>query len=526
MSSLFKSNVVVASGTAMSRITGLARWFVFAAVIGQTALADAYVLANETPNIVYDLLLGGLLSATLVPLFTSFARTEEDPEGDDHATNVVITVAVTLMIALTVVAVLAAPLIFRVYSLDLSPDVDAGLYRHVGTTLARVFLVQILFYGLTGIGNAYLNSRRRFLAASWSPVLPNLIIIVTLLSLPSAGSRTYELQDVLDDSRVRWTLGLGATAGIAAMAAVVVPSMFAAGLRFRPAWEWKHPAVRRLLVLSGWTIGFVIANQVAVVVIRNLAQRQGEGILTAYVQAFTWFVLPHGLLAVSISTTFQPEMARAVKAKNRPEFIRRSSLGTRLIVLLTLPAAAGMFVLREPIIGLMRRGQFDATDLLNTADALAGLALGLVGFSVYMFTLRGFYAHQDTRTPFVLNVGENLLNIVFAFVLVRRWGVFGLGLAYSIAYLVSSLWALSVLAMKVGGFTARSILRGTVVPVGATAAMAAAMWFVTRNVATATGWVGLAQVVVGGSVGLIVYGAILFAARTEETTWILGRLRR
>ena len=199
MSSLLRSNLVVATGTAVSRVSGLARWFVFAYVIGQTALADSYVLANETPNIVYDLLLGGVLSATLVPLFTSFAAIDDGDEADDHATNVVITVAVTLMVALTVVAVIAAPLIFRVYSLDLSDDVDPELFRDVGTTLARVFLIQILFYGLTGIANAYLNSRRRFVAAAWSPVLPNLIIIVTLLTLPGAGSTEYGLQDVLDE---------------------------------------------------------------------------------------------------------------------------------------------------------------------------------------------------------------------------------------------------------------------------------------------------------------------------------------
>jgi putative peptidoglycan lipid II flippase len=150
---------------------------------------------------------------------------------------------------------------------------------------------------------------------------------------------------VIDDSRLRWTLGLGATAGIGAMAAVVVPAMVAAGLRFRPAFDWKHPAVRRLLVLSGWTIGFVIANQIALIVVRNLALGEGEGIASAYFDAFVWFVLPHGLLAVSIATTFQPEMARSVTDRDRTGFIHHNSLGTRLIVLLTLPAAAGMAAL-------------------------------------------------------------------------------------------------------------------------------------------------------------------------------------
>ncbi|MEO6571726.1 MAG: murein biosynthesis integral membrane protein MurJ, partial [Ilumatobacteraceae bacterium] len=413
MSRLLKSNLVVAAGTALSRISGLVRVAVFAYVIGQKALGDAYSLANETPNIVYDLLLGGVLSATLIPLFTSFmagAQAErggrhgpdghdelDDQRGDEHATNVVVTVAVTLMFALTVVAVLLAPLIFRLYSLRVADTVDVDVYRAVGTTLTRIFLVQILFYGLTGIANAYLNSRRRYFAAAWSPILPNLIIVLTLLSLPGAGSVRYRPEDVLTDGRLRWTLGLGATAGIASMALAVVPAALRAGLRFRPAFEWRHPAVRKLLVLSGWTIGFVVANQIALLVVKNLAGGRGEGLNKAYFDAFVFFVLPHGLLAVSIATTFQPEMARAVTRRDREAFVHHASLGTRLIALLTLPAAAGIFVLRAPIIGLLlQRGQFDAVAAANTSRALAGLSLGLVGFSVYLFVLRGFYAHQDT----------------------------------------------------------------------------------------------------------------------------------
>jgi putative peptidoglycan lipid II flippase len=343
-----------------------------------------------------------------------------------------------------------------------------------------------------------------------------LIIVATLLSLPAAGEREYQLTDVVNDGRVRLTLGLGATLGIAAMALTVVPAMFAAGLRFRPVFEWRHPAVRKLLVLSGWTIGFVAANQVALLVVRNLALGEGEGLASAYFSAFTWFVLPHGLLAVSIATTFQPELARAARDRNKREFLRHSSLGVRTIALLTLPAAAGLIVLAEPIIGLMQRGQFDAVDARNTARALAGLAVGLVGFSVYLFTLRGFYAHQDTRTPFVLNVFENLLNIVLAFVFVAQWGVLGLGLAYAVAYLISALWALKVLSYKVPGFPLREIAASGWRMLLAAALMAEAMWFVTYKVDTDHGWSGFAQLVVGGVVGLFVYGAVLFALRSPE----------
>ena len=527
MSSLLRSNLVVAAGTALSRISGLVRVFVFAYVIGQTALGDAYKLGNETPNIVYDLLLGGVLSATLVPLFTSFlprGQGDDATAEDRRATNVVLTIAGTLMVALTVVAVVAAPLIFRLYSISVSNDVDPDLFRSVGTTLTRIFLIQILFYGLVGLGNAFLQSRRRFFVAAWSPILPNVVIIVTLLSLPGAGSTDWTLQDVLDDQRLRWTLGLGATLGIASMALLTLPAMFAAGLRYRPVFEWKHPAVRKLLMLSGWTIGFVAANQVAVIVIRNLATHEGEGILSAYVDAFTWFVLPHGLLAVSIATTFQPELARAVLHRDRPEFVRRLAQGTRLIMLLTLPAAAGLFVLREPIIGLMQRGQFDPVASENTARALAGLAIGLVAFSVYLFTLRGFYAHQDTRTPFVLNVGENLLNIVLAFVFVGRWGVLGLGLSYSIAYLLSSVWALQVMSYKVPSFKMRSVAFDLWRPLLAVVLMAEAMWFVTHNAPSDHGWDALLQLLVGGIAGLVVYVAVLLVLRAPELSGLARRL--
>ncbi len=523
MSSLLRSNLVVATGTALSRVSGMVRVFVFVYVIGQTALADAYLLGNETPNIVYDLLLGGVLSATLVPLFTAYMG-DDERATDERATNVIVTTAAVLMVALTAVAVLAAPLIFRLYSLNVSDDVDPELFRSVGTTLTRIFLVQILFYGLTGIANAYLQSRRRFFAAAWSPILPNLIIIVSLLSLPDAGGTEWTLPDVIANDRLRWTLGLGATIGIASMAMVVVPAMLRAGLRFRPVWEWRHPAVRTLRVMSGWTIAFVAANQLAVMVVRNLAVREGEGIAAAYFAAFTWFVLPHGLLAVSISTTFQPEIARAVIAKDRARFVDHMSTGTRLIALLTLPAAAGLFVLRDPIIGLMQRGRFDATEAADTADALAGLSVGLVAFSIYLFVLRGFYAHHDTRTPFVLNVGENLLNIVLAFVLVGRWGVLGLGLSFAIAYLVSAVWAMSVLASKVPGYSLRAFAVGMWRPVLAAVLMAEAMWLVTRDVERDAGWEAVAQLAVAGAVGVTVYGAILFALRVPELDTLSTRI--
>jgi len=521
MSGLLRSNVVVASGTALSRVTGLLRLVVLGYVLGQTALSDAYLIANETPNIVYELLLGGLLSATLVPLFSTFVETD-----DDEATNVVLTVSVALMMALTAVAVLAAPLIFGLYSVNVADGVDADVYREVGTTLARIFLIQILFYGLVGLANAFLNSRRRFFAAAWAPILPNLIIIAFLLSLPNPGSADWQLAEVLTNDRLRWTLGLGATVGIASMAAVLVPAMFATGFRFRPNFDLKHPAVRKLLSLSFWTIGFVVANQVALLVVRNLAA-PGSSDASAYINAFTFFVLPHGLLAVSIATTFQPEMSRSVARRDRTGFVDQASLGLRMTALFTIPAGVGIFVLRQPIIGaLLQRGEFSAEDADAAQRALAGFALGLGAFSIYMFVLRGFYAHKDTKTPFKINVVENLINIVLAFVLVGRYGVLGLGLAFALAYVISSLWGMQVLGYKVPGFSVRSILVSIAPMILAAVLMAETVWLVTQQVGGNSGTDAVVRLVTGSVVGIAVYLGVLFALGVPELDAVRRRLRR
>jgi putative peptidoglycan lipid II flippase len=520
VSSLLRSNLAVASGTALSRLSGLARIVVFGVVIGQTALADAYRIGNETPNIVYELLIGGVLSATLVPLFTSFLVRD-----DEESTNVVVTVSLVLLVGMTIVAVIGAPLIFGLYTLDPSGTVDPDQFREVGTLLTRIFLVQIFFYGATGLATALLNSRRRFFAAAWSPILPNVIIIASLLSLPGAGSTEWTLGDVLDDERVRWTLGLGATAGIASMALVLIPAVRRAGVRFRPKLDFRHPAVRRLLTLSGWTFGYVVANQVVIVVVRNLAD-PGSGDASAYFDAYTFFVLPHGLLAMSIATTFVPEMARAVARKDRAAFTAQTSLGVRLIALLIVPAAIILFVLRRAIVGaFLQHGEYTPAAADNTSRALAGFAIGLIGFSIYLFALRGFYAHQDTRTPFVINVVECALNIVLAFALAPRYDILGLGLAFAIANVVGALWALQVLSYKVPGFPLRAVL-GNLWPMVVAGVLAGeAMWLVATHVGGNAGGQAFLRLVVGAIVGVAVYVAVLLALRVPEVTAIGNRIR-
>ena len=314
-----------------------------------------------------------------------------------------------------------------------------------------------------------------------------------------------------EDGSLRLLLSLGATAGIALMALSLVPALWRAGvrLRFRPAW--RHPAVRKLITLSGWTLGYVAANQVALIVVKNLA-KPGSGGQDAYAKAFTFFQLPHGLLAVSITTTFVPDLARFVARKDKASFIARSSLGVRLVAFFTFPASFGLLVLARPIIGtFLQHGQFTEQAADTTARALAGFSLGLVGFSVYLFVLRGFYAHQDTRTPFVINVVENVLNIVFALLLVGRYGVLGLGLAFALAYLLSAAWALQVLSFKVPGYALAPVFASLGRMLLAAVLMAELVWVISRAVGGNSGAGAAVRVMVGSVVGIAVYLGVLAA---------------
>jgi len=519
---LLRSNVTVAIGTALSRLTGLIRVMVLGFVVGQTSLADAYNGANNSPNTIYELLLGGVLSASLVPLFT-----KQFERKDDEGTRAVITVSVIAISVLTIAAVLAAPWIFRLYSLHPSDAVVATEYRAVGTALARIFLVQIFFYGLTAIGTSLLNARRRFFAAAWSPVLANIVIITSILLVPSVmDHKTPVLGDVLTNSSLKYTLGLGATLGIAVMAISLAPALRNAGVPWKINTDFKNPAVKQLMRLSGWTLGYAIANQISIIVVQNLALNSGPGQADAYTKAFTFFVLPHGLLAVSIATTFEPEMARNVVRRDKARFIEQASLGVRMVALLTIPAGLGLFVLRRAIIGaVLEHNEFTAIAALNTSRALGGFAIGLVGFSVYLFVLRAFYAHNDARTPFVINLIENAINIALAFPLIHRYGVLGLGLSFGIAYLVTAALALLVLSYKVPGFSLRDVYTSLWRMLLAGVIMAEAVWGAARAVGSNSGGGVILRLAAGTGVGILVYVLILVALETPEIDLLGKRLQ-
>ncbi|CAB4762084.1 unannotated protein [freshwater metagenome] len=502
---------MVAIGTAISRLTGLLRVVVFGIIIGQTALADAFDGANNSPNSIYELLVGGLLAASLVPLFTRFTE-----DNDEEATNAVVSVSLIVLGIATAVAIALAPLIFRLFSLHVSPLVDPQQFRHVGTVMTRIFLVQIFFYGLTAIASALLNARRHFFAAAWCPVLSNVITITMLLIIPFTRDGTPGLQDVLTDHTFFWLFTLSATGGVMAMGLVLIPALKTAKISLKFTPNFSHPAVRTMVKLSSWTFGYVVTNQIALVVIKNLAE-PGSGNQDAYSKAFTFFMLPHGLLAISIATTFVPELVRRVRAGDKDGFGSWLTAGVRWISILTIPASVAIVILAHPIISaILEHGHFDSLASHNTSRALAGFSIGLAGFSIYIFCLRGFYAHEDTRTPFFINVFENALNIALALVLVNRHGVLGLGMSFGIAYMVSSVLVLWLLHKKYAAVNWLSLLSLLWRAVIGSAVMGVTIWWLAYLLHPRSGMSQLAELFLCIGAGLIVYITALYALQVPE----------
>ena len=513
---LVRSSAFVAVGTLLSRVTGLARVGALTYAVGALALADAYNLANTTPNIVYELLLGGVLSATLVPVFV-----DRFDDGDDDAVAAILTVATVALVVLTAVALLAAPAIFAVYGNDEVAD--------AGVPLLRLFLPQMLFYGWTALGTAVLNAKRRFAVPAFAPVLNNIVVCGALITF---GLRVHRdggeasLASVTDDRTGLWLLGAGTTVGIIAMTLPLLPALRRAGVRLRWRFDPGHPAVRTVIGRAGWTLGYVAANQVGLTVMLAIAGTT-QGLPSWYTYAFIFFQLPHGLIAVSVMTTFVPELASAWNERDHRRYRDRFGEGLRLVWTGVVPATVILSMGAVALVGILRRGAFDADAAEGTADVLRAMALGLPGFSAYLFALRGFYAMGDTRTPFLVNVLENTLQVALTLALVPDAESPGLalGAAYAIAYSVAGAVALMLLHRRAGGVVARPLF-DAVARLAACGAVTAAAIAVVRSAAVDTDTPALAEAAVVAATGLVAFFAAATVLRVQEMRRLIDAVAR
>nr|WP_202462631.1 murein biosynthesis integral membrane protein MurJ [Streptomyces sp. SID8374] len=434
-----RSGAVMAAGSVVSRATGFVRSAVVVAALGTGLTADGYTVANTVPNILYILLIGGALNAVFVPELVRAAK--EHADGGAAYTDRLLTLCTVGLLALTALAVAAAPLIVGVYT-----DYD-GRQAELTVALARYCLPQILFYGLFTLLGQVLNARGRFGAMMWTPVLNN-VVIIGVFGLYIGVAATSD--GTLTDPHAH-LLGWGTTAGIAVQTLALIPSLRSAKFRWRPRFDWRGSGLTRPMRSAGWLVLLVLTNQLAYWVVTRLSTTAGQladeqGVAggagyTAYSYAYQLWVVPQGIITVSLVTALMPRMSRAAADGDLAGVRRDVAYALRTSAAVVVPAATAMLVLAPWVMGsVFGYGRTTDADITVMAGIMMAFAPGLIAFSGQYVLSRGFYAMSDTRTPFLLNLVVAAVNAGLSaaayWLLPARWAVTGMAGASTVAFVV------------------------------------------------------------------------------------------
>lgn len=503
----------MAIGTLASRATGFLRTLIIAAAIGKT-VGDAYNAANTLPNSIYDLLIGGVLSAVIVPLLVAAARRDADG-GEGYAQRLLSVVIIVLGLA-TLAVVVLAPWIVRLYVGDSQPRV-----ARLAVTFARYFLPQIFFYALGAVLGAILNVRGRFAPPMWAPVLNNLVVIATGILFIGVTQAGRVDAGVLTRSQEGF-LAMGTTLGIIVQTVALFPALRACRFHVRLRADVRGVGLSHAGRLAGWVFVYVLANQFAYLIITRLAESSHyTGTYTVYTYAFALVLLPYSVVAVSVITALLPHMSGSAVEGRLAEVGADLASGIKLSAVVLVPSSLAGIAL-GPLAGvvLFAHRTLSASTGRLIGTTLAAFSVSLVPFSAFQLQLRAFYALQDTRTPALANIVLALINVVadlaFFVVLPPRERAVGLALGYSVSYIVGFAWFTRLLRLRLGPLPGAHVTR-TIARLSLAAGVAACLAYVSGGRVTEV----VGDGVMGSLLGLLVGGGLGMAAYI----WFALRLR-
>jgi putative peptidoglycan lipid II flippase len=533
---LLASSKTMAIASLASRVTGFLRSTMLVAALGIAAVGSAYNAGNNLPNMVYELLLGGVLSSVLIPLLVH-AQVEDDDEGMAYTQRLLSIAAVALGI-ITVAAVAAAPLIAGFF-------VAPGAQRHLTTEFATLLLPEIFFYGLGALFTAVLNVRHVYGPGAWAPVLNNVIMIVTIVIFwVMPGPATLNLATITTAQVL--VLGIGTTLGIAAQALVLIPFLRRAGFR----WHWRFRArpneigrMREVGTLAGWVLCYVVASQIGVSVIQKVGLAIGG--FSVFTQVDLLFQMPYGILVVSLLTAIMPRLSRAAVSGDNDAVIADLSLGARMSAIALVPITVGLMALGVPLaITLFAYGQTSLDGARLIGSSLAWSAFGLLAFAVVMLQLRVFYAMRDGRTPTLINIFMVGTKIVLVLVTSSIYAappgtnvnvdppvraVQWLNISTSASYVIGAIVGHILLTRSLGrlGFRAVGVTTLRIAVPSAVAGLVAYGVVRLCNSVMGVGHAAALTGLVGGAVaGLAVLVLLLWRIRIKEIDTIVATARR
>lgn len=535
---LLNATAIMATGTLISRVLGFVKAGLLVIALGATtAQADTYSVATQVPNTLYMLVAGGALNTVLVPQIVRHAK--NDADGGEAFINRIMTAFLVLLVAVTALVTVLTPLVMTLWTESAwrAPE-NAGHWQQM-VFMAFLTMPQLFFYGAFFLIGQVLNARDNFGPMMWAPILNNVVAITVLGAFLAVwGTNTHPAEPLSNEQVL--LLGLGSTLGIIVQTFALVPAMRRIGFRYRPRWDLKGQGLGETFHLAKWMLGYVLLTTIVQIVNTKLGSGAtmstdgtpggGAGV-TAYNTAYLIWLLPHSLLTVSLATAMLPSASRLAAAHDLAGVAAETNRTLRLALTFLVPAAVGFLVLGLPFSRLAFGHGATSDGWIAIGWTLMALAIALVPYTIQYVHLRGFYALEDTRTPFFLQLAISVVNIAAAFLFValvadRMTVAPRLALAYALAYLVGAWLTHRALRSRLPGLARGQLLRHTVqlllaVLPGALLAAGIAWWSQGQGY-------GITLVAFLGAVALVLL-TFFFAAKRlgiRETTELAGVLRR
>ena len=529
-SSLIRSSAGMAVGTLVSRGTGFLRTLVLVYAVGIGALGNAYNNANTLPNTVYYLMLGGIFTSVVVPLLVRAAR--RDPDRGEAYAQRVFTLGALALLGVTVLATLLAGPLVHLYapSINGPPGSHLAAEHNLMVVWAYWFIPQIFFYGMSSLIGAILNTRGRFAAPMWAPVVNNLVVI-------AVGALYFVTVGV---NKEPWTispagvqlLGIGTTLGVIAQTVALYPSLRAAGFRWRPTLGFRPGEVSEMGRMAGWMSVYVITQWAGNLVVQILANAASAGVngYSAYSIAWQLFQLPYAIVGISVITALLPRMSEHASAR-RYSLVRDDfSIGVRLASVIVVPAAIYLGVLGGPLAEvLFSYGSTSAAHARYVGEVFGLFALGLVPYMLTQLQLRVFYSFQDSRTAafvgFIIMVFGIAAALTAKSMLPAAQVVAGLAVAYGLANLVGAIAGWALLLRRVGSLDgwaiARSLTRMHLATVPGVIFALAVMAGAAHVLHDPSPAYGLVVTVVGGGGAIALYALCSRSLRVAEFGFLM-----
>ena len=515
--SVMKSTAFMTIATLASRVTGLIRTWAMAFALGNTLLTSAYQVANNLPNVIFELVAGGLLSAAFLPVLM-LERERHGEEGFNRYGSNIMNICLAVLGALSLLAIVfAKPIIYtQTFTIDQSADVSVYALRFF-----QIFALQIVFYGLGGVITGILNSRRSYFLTSIAPALNNVFVIVSFFAYIPLSATNPDLAIIV--------LAVGTTMGVAAQFLVQIPALRKTGYRWQPVISLKDPSIMETVKIAVPTLIFIAGNLIAFSC-RNAFSLVGgdEGPATLN-YAWMWFQLPYGVVAVSLSRAMFTEMSEVAGKEDWKSLRSYVNRGIRGTLFLIIPLAGLVFVMAASLIQIFQAGAFNQDDVYTVSSILQLWVVGLPLYSVLMYLYNTFASIRKFMSFALLNCVLVALQIFLYWLLCRTdlLSLAGVPVSDCIYYLAGSVAGIALLHRYIGSVGARSIIwlgvRTLIATLVGCAVVAGLLMVFPLPPSIGA---ALIQIVVGGIIGLVVIFGTCKLMRIEEMRLVDGILNR